>query len=47
MINIENELDLMYFRKYDYGGGLYALDPENNNKQRLHERQYEIVNIAQ
>ena len=46
MINIENELDAMYFKRYDYGAGIYALDPELKNNQRLHKRQYEVVKKA-
>ena len=46
MINIENELDAIYFKKYDYQGGVYALDPERKNEQRLHKRQFKVVKQA-
>lgn len=46
MVNIENELDTMYFKRFDYGGGVYALDPERKNEQRLHKRQFKVVKLA-
>lgn len=46
MINIENELDAIYFKKYDYQAGVYALDPERKNEQRLHKRQFKVVSQA-
>lgn len=44
MINIENELDAI--KKYDYQAGVYALDPDRKNEQRLHKRQFKVVRQA-